>query len=255
MMKRDGSPLTSSVKAIRDSINTALNANLIQLVACNPESYLMFTTMDMVKATALDSKIPQFLYLIPGVATVHLDFPSVQLLVHRIATSYALADIGRELTTFNTGRARAQQPRRLTSDEKGAGKKASTIVITTTSPKAQHFAQQSGISAFSATYQLERLLHFNQSSQCFNCHQFSHHTLKCTKQSTCRWSSKRHSTGDHACPTATCPTRGPLCEHSSPLCVHCGGPHEAHSTTFTKRRTLKSSGGEQVEDEVQMVGT
>jgi hypothetical protein len=255
MIKRDGSPLTTSAIAIRDSINAALNATLIQRVECNPANHLMFTTMDTVKATSLNSKISQFLHLIPGVTTVHLDSPSAQLLVHGIPTSYPLADIGRELTTFNTGLALAQQPRWLTSDEKRVGKKASTIVITATGPKAQDFAQQSRLSAFSSTYRLERRLRFNQSTQCFNCHQFGHHTLKCTKQSTCRWCSKPHSTGDHACPTATCSTRGRLCAHSSPLCVNCGGPHEAHSTTCTKRPTLKSSEGDEVEDEVQMVGT
>jgi hypothetical protein len=57
-------------------------------------------------------------------------------------TSYALADICRKLTIFNTGLVLAQQPRWLTPDEKRAGKKASTIVITTTGPKLQAFALQ-----------------------------------------------------------------------------------------------------------------
>jgi hypothetical protein len=111
MIKRDGHPLTTFVIAIRNSINAALNATLIQHLECNPENHLMFTTMDTVKVTSLNSKISQFLHLIPGVTTVHLAFPSAQLLVHGIPTSYALADIGRELTTFDTGLALAQQPR------------------------------------------------------------------------------------------------------------------------------------------------
>jgi hypothetical protein len=215
----------------------------------------MFTIMDTVKATSLNSMISQFHHLIPGVTTAHLNFPSAQLHVHGIPTSYALADISRELTTFNTGLALAQQPRRLTSDQKHAGKKASTIVITATGPKAQDFAQQSHLSAFSCTYRLERRLRFKQSTQCFNCHQFGHHTLKCTKQPTCRWFSKPHSTVNQAYPTATCSTRGRLSAHSSPSCVNCGGPHEAHSTTCTKCPTIKSSEGEKVQDEVQMVGS
>jgi hypothetical protein len=112
----------------------------------------MFTTMDTVKASSLNSKISQFLQLIAGVTTVHLDSPSAQLLLHGIPTSYALVDIGRELTTFNTGLALAQQLRWLTSDEKRAGKNASTICITATGPRAQHLAQQSPLSAFSSTY-------------------------------------------------------------------------------------------------------
>jgi hypothetical protein len=95
MIKRDASPLTTSVIAIRDSINAALNATLIQCVECNPANYLMFTTMNMVKATSLNSKICQFLHLIPSVTTVYSDSPSAQLLVHGIPTSYALADIGK----------------------------------------------------------------------------------------------------------------------------------------------------------------
>jgi hypothetical protein len=152
MIKRDGSWLTSSVIANRDSINAALNATLIQRVECNSANHLMFTTMDTVKVTSLNSKISQFLHLIPGVTSVHLDSSSAQLLVHGIPTAYALADIGSELTTFNTRLALAQQPRWLSSAEKRAGKKASTIVITTTSPKVQDFAEQSRLSAISSTY-------------------------------------------------------------------------------------------------------
>jgi hypothetical protein len=69
--------------------------------------------------------------------------------VHGIPASYTLTDIGRELTSLNTGLALAQQPRWLTSDEKRAGKEASTIVITASGPKAQDLAQQSRLSAVS----------------------------------------------------------------------------------------------------------
>jgi hypothetical protein len=155
MIKRDGSPLTTSVIAIRESINRGLNATLIQPVECNPANHLMFTTMDTVNMTSLSSKISQFLHIIHGVTTIHLDSPSAQLLVNGMPTSSALSDIGIELTTFNTGLALAQQPRWLTSDEKRAGKKCSTIIITATGLKAQDFAQQSRLSAFSSTDQLE----------------------------------------------------------------------------------------------------
>jgi hypothetical protein len=111
----------------------------------------MFTSMNTVKVSSLYSKIFQFLQLIPGVSTVHLDSPSAELLVHRISTSYALTNIGQELTTFNNGHARAQQPRWLTSDEILVGAKALTIVITDTSPKGRDLAQQSPLSAFSST--------------------------------------------------------------------------------------------------------
>jgi hypothetical protein len=76
MIKRDGSPLTTSVTAIRDSINNGLKATLIQRVECNPANHLMFSTMDTVKATSVNSKISQFLHLIPGITTVHLDSPT-----------------------------------------------------------------------------------------------------------------------------------------------------------------------------------
>jgi hypothetical protein len=121
MIKRDGSPLTTSVITIGNSINTALNVTLIQRVECNPANHLMFTTMDTVKETSLNSKISQFLHLIPGVTRVHLDSPSAQLLVHGIPTSYSLTDIGRELNTFNTGLVLVQQPRWLTTEENRKG--------------------------------------------------------------------------------------------------------------------------------------
>ena len=92
--------------------------------------------MDTVKATSLNSKISQFLHLIPGTTTVQLDCPSAQLLVHGIPTSYSLADIGKELTTYNTGLALAQLPRWLRPEEQQVGKKASTVDITNLGPKA-----------------------------------------------------------------------------------------------------------------------
>ena len=40
------------------------------------------------------------------------------------------------------------------------------------------------------------------------------------------------------------------------MCVHCDGPHEAHSTTYTKRLIRKRPGEEDGEDnEAEMVGT
>jgi hypothetical protein len=102
MIKRDGSPLSTSVIAIRNSISTALNATLIQCLECNPANHLMFTTMDTVKATSLNSKISQFHHLIASVTTVHLHSPSTQPPRHGIPSSYYVTDIGRELTTFNT---------------------------------------------------------------------------------------------------------------------------------------------------------
>jgi hypothetical protein len=86
-IKRDGSPLNTSIIAIRDSINTALNVILIQRVESYPTNDLMFTTMDTVKATSLNSKISQFPHIIPSVTAVHLDSPSAQLLVHGIPSS------------------------------------------------------------------------------------------------------------------------------------------------------------------------
>ena len=125
MIKRDGSPLTTSPIAIRDSINAALATTLIQRIECNAANDLLITTMDTVKATSLNSKVSQFLHLIPGTTTVQLDSPSAQLLVHGIPTSYSLAYIGKELTTFNTGLVLAHPPRWLRPEEQRVGKKAS----------------------------------------------------------------------------------------------------------------------------------
>src|SRR5947209_12304715 len=125
MIKRDGSPLTTSIIAIRDSINTALQATLIQRVECNSANDLLITTRDTVKLTSLNFKISQFLHLIPRTTTVQLDSPSAQLHVHGISTSYTLANIGKELTTFNTGLAIVEQPRWLKPNKCHVGKKSS----------------------------------------------------------------------------------------------------------------------------------
>ena len=188
--------------------------------------------------------------------TVQQDSPSAQILVHGIPTSYSLANIDKGLTTFNTGLVLAHPPRWLRPDQQRVGKKASSVVITTAGPKAKNLALLPRLSAFSATFRLECRLRFGPHTQCCNCQRYSHHTLKCTKPATCHWCSKDHSAGDHTCPTATCQTSGRLCVHSSPMCFNCDGPHEAHSTTYTKRQFRKRPGEENGEDdEVEMVGT
>jgi hypothetical protein len=57
MIKRDSACLTTSIIAISDRINGALNATLIQGVECNPANTLLFTNIEMVKATSLNSWI------------------------------------------------------------------------------------------------------------------------------------------------------------------------------------------------------
>jgi hypothetical protein len=235
LIKRDGSPLTTSVVAIRDSVNTALHATLIQRVVCRADNDLTLITMDTVKATSLSGKVAQFLHLIPGTTTVRLDSPSVQLLVHGLPTSCSLTDIGKELTTYNTGLALSCLPRWLTLDDKRALKKASSVVITITGPKAQDLASLSRLSAFSTTYRVERHLRFNQYTQCSACHSFGHHTLRCPSPPCCRWCAAPHHTRDHTCPTSTCTSKGRLCPHSSPKCVNCAGPHDAHSPQCPNR--------------------
>jgi hypothetical protein len=76
MIKGDGSPLTLCVIPIRDNIDAALITIIIQHVECNLVNHLMFTMMDTVNVTSLNSQHSQFLYLFPGVNRVHLDSPS-----------------------------------------------------------------------------------------------------------------------------------------------------------------------------------
>ena len=112
LIRRDGTPLTSSTVAIWDSINTALQATLIQRIVCRPDNNLTLITMETVKATLLSNKV-SLLHLIPGTTTVRLDFPTVQILVHGLPTDRSLSDIAQELTTqaFNTGLALSRPPR------------------------------------------------------------------------------------------------------------------------------------------------
>ena len=79
LIKRDGTPPTSSTVAIRDSINAAHQATLIQPVVCWPDNNLTLITMDTVKAASLSNKVSSILHLISGTTTVRLDFPTVQI--------------------------------------------------------------------------------------------------------------------------------------------------------------------------------
>jgi hypothetical protein len=155
MIRRDGSLLITLVIAIRDSINSAINATLIQCLECNLLNDLIFTTMDTVKVTLLNSKIPQFLDNIPDITINYLDSPSAQLLLQGIPSSYSFTDIGKVLTTFNTGLALLQQLRWLIQHVTRGEMLACTIVITATGPKEKQFLQQSCLSAFSSTFRLE----------------------------------------------------------------------------------------------------
>ena len=79
------------------------------------------TTMEVLKATTLNSKVSTFLHLIPGTISVHLDLPITQLLVYGILTSETLSTITTELTTYSPGLALVSQPRWLTTDTARAG--------------------------------------------------------------------------------------------------------------------------------------
>src|SRR5437660_3278333 len=57
IIKRDGSPLPTSVISIRDSINSPLQATLIQRVVCRSTNDLTLITMEAVKASSLSSKV------------------------------------------------------------------------------------------------------------------------------------------------------------------------------------------------------
>jgi hypothetical protein len=123
--------------------------------------------------------------------------------VHGIPTSSSLADISKELTTYNTGLALAEQPIWLTTDDKRAGKSASTVTIIVTGPKVQDFASKYWLCTFSKTYRVERRLKFNLFTQCANSQQFGHHILRYTNASACRWCAKPHSSREHTCSTST----------------------------------------------------
>ena len=235
LIRQDGSPLTSSTVAIRDSINTALQATLIQHVVCRPDNNLTLITMDTVKAASLNSKVPSFLHLIPGTTSVRVDFPTVQMLVHGLPTDCPLPEIAQELTTFNTGLAISRPPCWLIPEDRRASKRISTVVLSLAGSKARDVSSRSRLATFSATFKVEHHLRFNRFTQCHGCHQFGHHTLRCTNAPRCRWCAGAHSTGDHTCPTSTCNAKSRVCPHTSLKCVACTGPHEAHSAQCLDR--------------------
>ena len=185
LIKRDGTPLTTSTVAIRDRINTALQATLSQCVVCRPDNNLTLITMETVKGASLSNNVSSFLHLIPGTTTVCLDFPTVQILVHGLPTDPYLPDIAQELTTFNTGLALSRPPRWLTPDDRRASKRISTVVLTLTGSRAQDVASRTRLATFSATFKVEHHLRFNPYTQCRGCHQYGHHTLRCPNTPRC----------------------------------------------------------------------
>jgi hypothetical protein len=100
MVERDSSSLTTSVITSTDRINTTMNAMLIQQVECNPVYHFMCTTLDTVQVTSPTSKIPQFLYLISGITTSHLDAPFVILLAFKSSMSITTTAKDKTLQMF-----------------------------------------------------------------------------------------------------------------------------------------------------------
>ena len=191
--------------------------------------------METVKAASLSNKVSSFLHLIPGTTTVHLDFVSVQILVHGMPTDRPLPDIAQELTTFNTSLALSRPLCWLLPDDRRASKRISTVVLSLTGTRARDVASCSRFAAFSATFKVEHHHRFNCYTQCHGCHQFGHHTLRCTNAPHCRWCAGTHSTRDHTCPTSTCNVKSRPCPHTLLKCVACAGPHEAYSAQCPER--------------------
>ena len=227
IVKREGEPLPTTILDLRDDNNLALAATYIQTVSLRGNTVTL-TTMELIKATSLNSKVGIFPQLIPGTVSVHLDTPESHILVHGIPTSKSLAKIANELTTFNTGLSLTSQPRLLTTDDARACKTASTVVINITGPRASDYIGKR-LATFSSTYRTERRLRFNSHTQCSKCQGYGHHSNRCTSPVSCRSSAFPHPTGNHPCPTATCPIRGRPCSHTLLRCVNCQGPHDAHT--------------------------
>jgi hypothetical protein len=155
--------------------------------------------------------------------------------VHGLPTTASLAEIGRELSTYNSGLALSEPPRWLTTDTIRAGKSASSVTIIATGPRAQEFASLPRLCAFSRSFRIERRLRFSAHTQGANCQQFGHHTLRCPNTAACRWCTSPHSTRDHRCPTTTCSARGRACPHTVMGCANCAGPHDTHYSSCPSR--------------------
>ena len=248
-IKKEAGPLKGTLLELRDEINRALAGTYVQTISLKGDT-ITLTTMELTRATLLNSKVSTFLHLILGTVSVHLDTPVTQMLVHGIPTSHSLNMITAELTTFNPGLALTTQPRWLTSETVRAGKTASTVVIAITGPRAPQLLGKR-VAAFSSTYRTEQRLQFNSYSQCSICHGFGHHSNKCTAPAVCRWCALQLLTGEHACPTATCRMRGRPCNHTILRCVNCNGPHDSHHLLCPSRpERARGSLGEGNEEEM-----
>ena len=156
LLKSEGEPLPTTTLDLRDDINLGLAATYGQTVSLRG-NMVTLTTMELIKATLLNSKVGTFVHLISGTISVDLDTPVSHVLVHRIPTSNSLAVIAIELTTFNTGLSLTGQPRWLTTDDARAGKSTSTVVISITGPRASVYVGKH-LAAVSSTYRTQQRL-------------------------------------------------------------------------------------------------
>ena len=243
IVKRDGTELISTPMELRDALNKVLGFTAVLSTQVSRGSsgsntgHLSITLMENLLATKCYAKVGENLNIIPGAVSLHLDPPIVQMVVHGVPVNLPLEDLQQELITYNPGLTMASPPRWLTKHEQRKEKKASSVVIALTGNKAQEVASRPRLFAFSATLRAERKLRFGPSTQCANCQQFGHHTIKCTSVPACRWCAGSHLTGAHSCPTSTCSTNGRPCQHTLAKCVNCHGPHEAHFKDCTSRTT------------------
>ena len=192
-----------------------LSRPLIQHVFCGPDNNLTLITMDTVQAASRSNKVSSFLHLIPGTTTFCLNFPTVQTLVHGLHTSdRLLPDIAQELTTFNTSLALSRPPPWLTPDDCRVSKRISTVALSPTGTRAKEVASRNHLTPFPTTLKVEHYLCFNHYTQCHGCHQYGHHTLRCTNTPRCHWCLGTHSTREHTCPTSTCSAKSCPCLHT-----------------------------------------
>jgi len=89
VIKEKGATINKTELELRNEMNNALTGAHIQTVS-KMGNTIMITTMELIRATSLNSRVGVFLYLIPGTVSVHLDTPVRQLLVHGLPTSSSL---------------------------------------------------------------------------------------------------------------------------------------------------------------------
>ena len=214
--------------ALRNAINLAIKVNGVAKVEKSTRGNIVLTviptviTAERMLAQQADWEATLADYPVIGIQTPITWYKLVAQGVP-VREFDDLTALKKDIETFNpitvTG-----EPRWLSKNLEG--KRTSSVVFAVTTEKEATYCLRNSIIVAGQTTRVSRFKQFSPRTQCYRCLGFGHNPATCKGKPACRYCGKNHYTTSHRC--TTCGSSTP-CEHLTPRCANCKGPHHADS--------------------------